>query len=46
VLAAKVDYETGQATIGIMRGAELPSEAIFSALKSIGYSGELVGDTL
>jgi hypothetical protein len=45
VLAAKADYETGRATIGITAGTELPSKAIFSALESIGYSGELVEDT-
>jgi hypothetical protein len=46
VLAAKADYERGQATIGTLAGTAIPSEAIFSALESIGYSGELVEDAL
>jgi hypothetical protein len=46
VLAAKADYESGQATIGTQAGTQLPSKAIFSALESIGYSGKLVEDAL
>jgi hypothetical protein len=42
VLAAKADYEAGEATIGTKRGTELPSNEIISALKSIGYDGEVV----
>ncbi|MBC8289410.1 MAG: hypothetical protein H8E37_03745 [Planctomycetes bacterium] len=42
MLAAKADYEAGQATIGTKPGTVLPSDEIISALKSIGYDGKLV----
>lgn len=39
VLAVDVDYKSGQATIGIARGADLPRDEIRTALDKIGYEG-------
>jgi len=38
VLAVKVDYEAGQATIGTEKGRGLPTAEVRAALKAIGYS--------
>lgn len=46
VLAVNVDYATRLATIGTERGRSVPREEILNALKSIGYSGEFVGESL
>ena len=40
MLAVKVDYSTGQATIGTGAGETVPREKILASLKAIGYSGE------
>jgi hypothetical protein len=40
VLAVKVDYEAGQATIGTAKGVPAQKQAILKALESIGYKGE------
>jgi hypothetical protein len=42
VLAVKVDYRTGQATIGSEAGSELSKQEILAALETIGYRGEFV----
>ena len=40
VLAVKVDYPSGQATIGTEAGTELSKQEILAALEAIGYRGE------
>jgi len=42
VLAVKVDYETGKATIGTEPGRAVPTDEILAALANIGYEGEIV----
>ena len=44
VLAVKVDYPSGQATIGTAPGQSVPREEILTALESIRYKGEFVTD--
>ena len=45
MLAVKVDYSTGKATIGLEAGQPVPEKEIRAALKSIGYHGEFVEPT-
>jgi hypothetical protein len=40
VLAVKVDYKAGQATIGTEKGRDVPRAEVGAALKSIGYAAE------
>jgi DNA-dependent RNA polymerase auxiliary subunit epsilon len=42
VLAVKVDYSTGKATIGLEAGQPVPEKEIRAALKSINYQVEFV----
>jgi len=42
VLAVKVDYPQGQATIGTQPGRAVPSEEILAALEGIGYTGRVM----
>lgn len=42
VLAVKVDFEKQQATIGTKSGSVVSMNEVFAALKSIGYSGDIV----
>ena len=42
MLAVKVEYPSGLATIGTKRDQPVPLEEIAASLKSIGYRGELV----
>ena len=42
VLAVKVEYPSGLATIGTQRDQPVPLEEIVASLKKIGYRGELV----
>jgi hypothetical protein len=42
VLAVKVDYKKGLATIGSERDRPVPRDAIIESLNSIGYSGQFV----
>lgn len=42
VLAVKVDFETGRATIGTAKGKSVPMKEILAALESIGYRGGFV----
>ena len=46
VLAVKVDYPTGKATIGTEAGATVSEKEILAALEAIGYRGRFVdGET-
>jgi hypothetical protein len=45
VLAVKVDFAKKQATIGTTAGGRVSTDEILAALKSIGYSGEVVEST-
>jgi hypothetical protein len=40
VLAVKVEYPSGMATIGTQAGAPVAREEILAALEAIGYRGE------
>ena len=42
VLAVKVEYPSGLATIGTERNRPVPLDEIVASLKSIGYRGKLV----
>jgi hypothetical protein len=42
VLAVKVDYQTGLATVGTDRGQDVPRSQILEALQGIGYRGEFL----
>jgi hypothetical protein len=42
VLAAIVDFETKQATIGTQAGSVVSTSEVLAALESIGYQGQLV----
>ena len=45
VLAVKVEYPSGLATIGTERNRPVPLEEIVASLKLIGYRGKLVEET-
>ena len=45
VLAVKVEYPSGLATIGTKRDQPVPLKEIQASLKSIGYRGKLVDAT-
>ena len=42
MLAVKVEYPSGEATIGTGAGEPVPEEEILAALDSIGYRGEFM----
>ena len=42
MLAVKVEYPSGLATIGTKRDQPVPLEEIMESLKSIGYRGTIV----
>ena len=42
VLAVKVDYESGQGTIGTKEGIAVSSIEILAQLEKIGYHGEFI----
>ena len=42
VLAVKVNYESGQATIGYPAGEDVRTDEIMGALESLGYRGQIV----
>jgi cation transport ATPase len=42
VLAVKVDFEAGQATVGSEPDSDPPVAEVLSALESIGYRGTIV----
>ncbi|MBI2481624.1 MAG: hypothetical protein HYV60_24155 [Planctomycetia bacterium] len=42
MLAVKVDFAKKQATIGTQAGSPISTDEILAALKSIGYSGEVI----
>ena len=44
MLAVKVDYETGRATIGTKKGDDVPKAEILKALDTLKYRGEFVND--
>ena len=42
VLAVKVDYPSGQATIGTKADTEVSKQEILAALEAIGYRGKFI----
>jgi hypothetical protein len=44
VLAVRVDYKSGEATIGTDRDRPVPRDAILQSLKAIGYGGRFAED--
>lgn len=42
VLAVKVDYSSGRATIGMDQDQPATNHDVLAALKSIGYEGEIL----
>ena len=42
VLAVKVDFQSGQATVGTKAGTATPTAEIVAALKGIGYRAEVI----
>jgi len=44
VLAVKVDYQAGQATIGTAKGRGVPTAEVRAALEAIGYAGDVAAE--
>jgi copper chaperone CopZ len=42
VLAVKVDFEAGQATVGTKSGTAVSTNEILAAIESLGYRAEVV----
>ena len=42
VLAVKIDYESGKATVGSTIGTQAPVDEIMRQLESLGYQGKIL----